>query len=121
VPRRCWRLNPPSLSFDWGLAFSRLHRKGRPPLNRFHVDVVYRVLQGLVMENRPVGGWGRPTCGACGAHPVDTAHCLFCVHHGEAFRWLWEVAQSLAPNDYIDRNNGVLLGGCSPLRLFIVF
>ena len=61
VPSRCWR-GLLDGCFDWKLAFTRIHCKGRPPLNSLHTDICFRVLHGLIMANRPIGRWGRPEC-----------------------------------------------------------
>jgi hypothetical protein len=111
-PRRCWQRLPPS--FDWRLAFSRLSRRRRPPLNRIHTDTVFKVLHGLLMANRPVGRWGRPCCSNCGSTIVDTNHAFFCPTHVAAMIWFWETAQSLASTETLERSVGTLLGGLVP-------
>jgi hypothetical protein len=113
MPRRCWQrtLGP---GFDWGLAFSRLSRRKRPPLNRLHCDIVFKALHGTIMSNRPFGHWGRPQCPNCDDDETDTDHCLTCPHHAAALQWLWDVTEHLSPDDPIQRSSNVLLGGAPP-------
>ena len=118
IAPKCWR-GPNAVfltdGFDWKLAFTRLWRKGRPPLSRGHTEAVFKVLHGLYMTHRPVGIWGFPTCPNCSVL-TDSSHALSCSAHASALRWFWRTTEAMVGCS-VDQSWGALLGGTVPVEV----